>query len=144
MNNSRLALATHILALLAIENKDEPTTSEYLAHSASTNPVVIRRILGDLRKAGLVNAQPGAGGGASLARSPEEITLQEIYGAVGDTELFSLGSRKPNPTCICGRNLQPVLTNVFEQVEHAVEATLAGISLAQIADEVETRDLQSQ
>jgi Rrf2 family protein len=142
MNNSRLALAAHILALLAIEGRDKPTTSEYLAVSASTNPVVIRRILSDLRKAGLVNAQPGAGGGVNLARPPQEITLQEMYRAVGEAALFSLGTRKPNPNCICGRNLQPVLTSVFAQVEQAVETTLAGITLEQIAAEVQARELQ--
>lgn len=144
MNNSRLALATHLLTLLAIEAREEPTTSEYLAESAGTNPVVVRRLLGDLRKAGLVVAQPGAGGGVSLARPPQEITLQEMYRAVSEAELFSLGTRRPNPDCICGRNLQPVLTGIFKQVEQVVEATLAGVTLAQIAAEVAARDLQPQ
>jgi Rrf2 family protein len=144
MINSRLALAAHILALLAIEGKDGPTTSEYLAESANTNPVVIRRVLSDLGKAGLVNAQSGAGGGVSLARPPQDISLEEIYRSVDEGKLFSLGKRKPNPTCICGRNLQPVLTGVFSQVEEAVRTTLAGITLAQIAAEVEARDLQMQ
>ncbi len=142
--NSRFAVAVHVLALLAIENREEPTTSEYLACSASTNPVVIRRILGVLRKAGLVTAQPGVGGGASLARCPDQITLQEVYRAVGEGGLFSLGSRKPNPNCICGRNLQPVLADVFYKAEQAVEATLAGITVAQIARQVEAHDIHFQ
>jgi len=144
MINSRFALAVHVLALLAIEKKDEPTTSDYLARSARTNPVVIRRILGTLRRAGLVTAQPGVGGGTSLACRPEDITLLEVYHAVGERELFSLGSREPNPYCICGRNLQPILLDVFCEAEKAVEGTLAGITVAQIAGEVEMRDAQSQ
>jgi Rrf2 family protein len=139
-SNSRFAVATHILVLMAIENKEEPTTSEYLARSACTNPVVIRRILGSLHKAGFVTAQPGAGGGTHLARHPEDITLFEVYHAVGDVELFSLGSRKPNPDCICGRNIQPILTDVFCRAEMAVEKSLAGITVAQIARQVEERD----
>jgi len=137
MQNSRFALAVHVLVLLAIEKKDEPTTSEYLAFSASTNPVVIRRILGGLRRAGLVTAQPGAGGGSNLARNPEEITLLEVYRAVGGTELFSIGDREPNPECICGRNLQPILIGVFFQAEKAAEASLARITIAELAREVE-------
>ena len=143
MINSRFALAVHLLALLAIENKDEPTTSDYLARSARTNPVVIRRILGTLRRAGLVTAQPGAGGGTSLACRPEDITLLDVYRAIGEGELFSLGSREPNPYCICGRNLQPILTDVFCKAEQAVEDTLAGITVSQIASEVEERDAHS-
>ena len=144
MINSRFALAIHVLALLAIEKEDEPTTSGYLARSANTNPVVIRRILGTLRRAGLVTAQPGAGGGTSLACRPKDITLLDVYHALGEGELFSLGSREPNPYCICGRNLQPILTDVFCKAEQAVEGTLAGITVAQIAREVEERDFQSQ
>jgi Rrf2 family protein len=144
MLNNRFALAVHVLALLAIEKKDGPTTSEYLAHSASTNPVVIRRILGTLRRAGLVTAQPGAGGGTSLVCRPEDINLLEVYRAVGKGELFSSGSHYPNPDCICGRNLQPILTDVFCKAEQAVERTLAGITIAEIAGEVEAREAHSQ
>ena len=140
MINSRFAVAVHILALLAIENRCEPTTSEYLAYSASTNPVVIRRILSALRKAGLVTAQPGVGGGASLKRRPEDITLLEVYEAIGEREVFSLGSRQPNPYCVCGRNIQPVLADVFCEVGRAVEGTLAGMTVAQVAREIEQRD----
>ena len=141
--NSRFAVAMHVLALLAIENKDEPTTSEYLARSASTHPVVIRRILGTLRKAGLVTVQPGSRGGSSLARYPELITLLEVYRAVGEGGLFSLGSRRPNPYCICGRNIQPILADVFCKAEKAVEETLAGITVAQLAQEIEESDARS-
>jgi Rrf2 family protein len=137
--NSRFALAMHVLALLAIEKKSEPSSSEYLARSASTNPVVIRRLLGTLRDAGLVTVQPGTRGGTSLARRPEQITLLEVYRAVGEGELFSLGTRRPNPYCICGRNAQ-VIANVFSRTETAVEEVLTGITVAQLARDIETSD----
>ncbi|MFQ5616876.1 MAG: Rrf2 family transcriptional regulator [Anaerolineales bacterium] len=140
--SSRFTVAVHILALLAIEKKAEPTTSEYLARSAGTNPVVIRRILSPLRKAGLVNVQPGVGGGAILARRPEQITLRDVYRIVGE-ELFSYGSRKKNPFCICNRNLEPVLTGVFQNAQNALENALAETTVAQIAQEIETRDART-
>ncbi|MBV9496028.1 MAG: Rrf2 family transcriptional regulator, partial [Acidobacteria bacterium] len=45
--SSRFATAVHILTLLAGEN-EEPLTSDYIAGSVNTNPVVIRRLLGIL------------------------------------------------------------------------------------------------
>ena len=137
MNNSRFALAVHVLALLALENKPEPTTSEYLACSAGTHAVVVRRILGALQRAGLVNAQPGVGGGVTLACQPEVITLYQIYRAVDEGELFSLGARKPSPDSKCGRNIQPILVDVFAKSEQAVAGALAQITLAQIVGEIE-------
>ena len=141
MNNTRFPVALHILTLLAVENKCQPTTSEYLAESANTNPVVIRRLLGSLRRAGLITVQLGAGGGVSLARSAREITLLEVFCAVRETEIFFLDTRKANPYCICGRNMQPVLADIFREVEGAVYQKLAEITLDQVALQVEAREL---
>jgi len=80
------------------------------------------------------------GGGVSLRRRPEQITLLDVYCAIGKDSLFSISSRKPASDCICGRNIQPVLTDVFYQAEVAAHAVLAEISLAQIARKVEERD----
>ncbi len=83
--NSRLTIATHALAWLALAQRrgQEVLTSEQVAASVNTNPVIIRRSLGDLRRAGLVEVRHGAGAGWSLARGPEEITLLEVHDAVG-------------------------------------------------------------
>ena len=59
--SSRFTMAVHILALLALE-KNTLCTSEWIAKSVNTNPVVVRRIIGKLKKAGLVNVRPGTGG----------------------------------------------------------------------------------
>lgn len=140
--SSKFAVAVHILALLTIEDKAEPTTSDYLARSASTNPVVIRRLLAKLGQAGLVTAQSGTSGGVKLARPAEQINLFEVYQAVEQRALFSFGRRTSNPYCICGRSLEPVLQQVFQRAETAVEKTLAETSVAKVAREVEQLDAQ--
>ncbi len=138
--SSRFTVAVHILALLTIEGKAEPTTSDYLARSASTNPVVIRRILAMLGKAGLVSAQPGSSGGVMLAQPAEQITLLQVYRAVEKGGLFNFGARPANPHCICGRSLEPVIQNVFRRAEAAMQQTLAQTSIADIARDVEHVD----
>ena len=75
---SRFTVAIHILSLLDL-NKGVSRTSEELAMSVNTNPVVIRKILGILKKAGLIHIQMGQGGGATLAVEPEKITLRDVY-----------------------------------------------------------------
>ncbi|MDF2718835.1 MAG: Rrf2 family transcriptional regulator, partial [Paenibacillus sp.] len=82
--NSRFAVGVHILSLLEI-NKEGRNTSEYIAGSVNTNPVVVRRITGMLSKAGLVRTSPGVAG-ATLARPIEEITLYDVYKAVRDDD----------------------------------------------------------
>jgi Rrf2 family protein len=133
MNTScRFAVAAHILAGLALFGKHGPATSELIADSVNTNPVVIRRILGALRGAGLVTSQPGPGGGWTLVRPPDEITLRDVYRAVEDDGLFALHHRPPNCNCPVGRNIQGALERYFQQAEAAMEHELAQVSVADV------------
>ena len=77
---SRLTIAIHILAWMALAQQrgQEPLTSDQVAASVNTNPVIIRRGLGDLRRAGLVKVRHGTGAGWSLARTPAEISLLDV------------------------------------------------------------------
>ena len=81
--NCRFAFAVHVAAVLAL-TPDQPCTSDWLAGSVNTNPVVIRRILSALAKAGLVRSVRGSQGGTMLSRPPEAITLLELSRAVDD------------------------------------------------------------
>jgi Rrf2 family protein len=137
--NSRFAVAVHILAFLALQEDKQPLSSNAIANSVDTNPVFIRRILGVLSRAGLVTTQLGVEGGASLARLPEQITLLEVYQVMAEGALFALHHRQPNMLCSCGRNIQPVLTNVFKKAEAAMEATLAEATVADVVQAIRAR-----
>ena len=80
--NSQLTIAAHILAVLAHRDGQGAVTSDILAKGFGTNPVVIRRVLAQLKRAGLIESRPGAGGGSILARDAETITLRDAYEAV--------------------------------------------------------------
>src|SRR6185437_5159554 len=102
----------------------------------NTNPVVIRRILGLLSRAGLLSSQPGTGGGWQLRHAPEEITLLAIYRAVDEGRLLALHHRSPNPACLVGRNIQHTLEDIFGEAEQALEQVLAGQTVAQVLQTV--------
>src|SRR5271166_34715 len=93
--SSRFVVATHVLSLLAF-GEGEAMTSEYIAGSVNTNPVVVRRILALLVKAGLVGSQEGAGGGVRLAKPAHSINLRDVYVAVEPDPLFALHPQNPN------------------------------------------------
>lgn len=130
--SSRFAVAIHALSLLEL-NKDGVNTSDFIASSVNTNPVVIRRILGMLNKAGIVQVRPGVAG-TRLARSVSELTLLDIYRAVDVVEedaLFAIHD-KPNPNCPVGKHIQESIEPVFSAAQHAMEQTLAKVSLEDI------------
>jgi len=87
--SSRFSTAVHIIVVIALMSKSQKITSSYLAECINVNPVIIRKILGQLKKSGLIDVESGKGG-ATLLVNPDELPLIEIYRAVDVTEEFSL------------------------------------------------------
>ncbi|HLO74944.1 MAG TPA: Rrf2 family transcriptional regulator [Magnetospirillum sp.] len=133
--NCRFAVAVHIASVLALSG-DEPATSEWIAGSVNTNPVVIRRLLSALAKAGLVKSTRGSAGGSVLARPPEAITLLDISRAVEEDEAPALHHQPPNPACPVGKAIQPVLMRVLDRAEAAREAVLATTLLSEVMAQI--------
>jgi Rrf2 family protein len=129
--NSRFTVALHVLAWMALvaRNGGELVTSEQIAGSVNTNPVVIRRILGALRGARLVVAQRGAGAGWRLARPAETISLADVHDAVEPDSLFAMHHGRPNQSCPVGSGIQPALQRIYENAENALRAELSAVSV---------------
>jgi Rrf2 family protein len=133
MSNSRFAVATHVLTSLALAAEDDPAarrTSDELAASINTSPVVVRRIIGRLQAAGLVVAQTGRGGGAALARPASKISLLDVHRAVDEPVLFAMNPNQPNPHCDVSCRMKDVLGPVFADAERAALARLAKVRLS--------------
>ncbi len=138
--SSRFAVAVHTLVYLASRNNDKDSiTSDMIAQSVNTNPVVIRRILGTLRESNLVTSQSGACGGWYLKRKPDTISLCEIYRALESDPLFAMPPRPGNASCEIGRNMQEVLNCYFKEAERAAESSLDNVTLAHVMQQVWSR-----
>jgi Rrf2 family protein len=136
--NSRFAIAVHILTLMARAG-GEPLKSDEVACSVNTNPVVIRRILCALSKAGLVVSQTGATGGSRLALKPGQITLLEVYRAVDAGEIFAMHPQPPNAECPVGMNIEVALDRILEEVEQGVERVLEKITIEKVLKSIGPR-----
>jgi len=129
--STRFSMAVHTLSLIAVSPQE--CTGDYIAGSVNTNPVVIRRIMGMLKKAGLVEVRAGVGG-AALLREPDRITLLDIYRAVNATDenrLFRI-HENPNFGCPVGRNIEQALQAELKDAQSAMERRLAQTTLAQL------------
>lgn len=131
--SSRFTIAVHIFACIDTFETQYKMTSEFLASSIQVNPVVIRKILSQLKAGGLITVQRGSGG-ASMAKPLEQITFLDIYRAVeciGHGELFHF-HENPNAECPVGRNIHNVLDGRLKQIQDALENELSRISLADV------------
>ena len=136
--STRFTIALHVMTLLA-SSPEEALTSEYIAGSVNTNPVVIRRILGLLKRKGFVSSQPGSGGGWQLTRDPASITLLEIRRTVNEASPFAMHNQDPNPACPVGRNIKSALTGVYGRAEQAMESQLAQTTIQELLRSVQSR-----
>lgn len=137
-HSSRYTVAIHILTLLAFCGP-EPLTSEFIAGSVNTNPVVVRRVLASLREARLVASQGGPGGGWQLLRQPDQINLGQLFQAVEGTTLFPLHASTPNPRCPVGKTIQATLDGIFQNAQDALVGALAQTTLGQLVQDVKAR-----
>ena len=129
--STRFAVAAHILAFLAAD-RETAQPSEAVAASIRTNPAVVRRLLGELSRAGLTRSQLGKGGGARLAKGPKKITLLEIFQAVEEPGLVAMHRAAPSDGCVIGRNIQGALQEVTAEAEKAFFQVLAQRTLKDV------------
>jgi Rrf2 family protein len=134
--SSRYAVALHVLVALAHLGQ-EGSTSEQLATSVNTNPVVVRRILGLLVKAGLVAGKGGRGGGYRLAREPRRIGLDAVLRAVEPAGVFALHENPENKACAVSCGIKAVLGGVFARAESSLQQRLRETSVADLLRRVE-------
>ncbi|ADV65956.1 Rrf2 family transcriptional regulator [Deinococcus maricopensis] len=135
--NSQYAVAVHVLALISM-HPDHARTSEAIAGSVGTNPVVVRNIIGLLRRAGLLRTQRGVAG-AVLTRTPDAVTLLDVYRAVNPPEhLFRL-HEQPNPQCPVGSHIQDTLEVVFGTAQRALEERLGQVTLVDVMADLAQR-----
>lgn len=138
--STKFPVAVHTLILLSV-SEPGTATSEFIAGSVNTNPVVIRRITGMLGRAGLVEARAGIAG-ARLQKPLADITLFEVYravGAVGEGGLFAL-HESPNPNCEVGRNIQAAMNPILLAAQQAMEQVLRDTSVADVAGDISQLD----
>ncbi len=130
MISTRFSVAIHIISLIASHPKEQ-FSSDWIAGSVNTNPVVIRRIIGLLKKAGIVRTAQGVAG-VQLVKCPSELSLLEIYDAViHQDELFGI-HENTNPNCPVGRNIQQALDGTFVEAEEAMRKVLASQTVSDV------------
>ncbi len=125
--DTRFSVAVH--ALILISESDIPLTSGQIASSAGVNPSYIRRVLTLLRNAGIISAHRGVRGFA-MNTDKDSLTLLQIHKAVtdGNLPLFDI-HQNPNDQCVVGRHIQPVLSNMFQDLKLELSLKMQKITL---------------
>ncbi|MGV3730889.1 MAG: RrF2 family transcriptional regulator [Sphingopyxis sp.] len=135
--DSRLSGVLHVLLHMA--EQGAPMTSEQLAKAMQTHPVVIRRILGGLRDAGFVHSEKGHGGGWTIAGDLADITMRDVYDAIGQPTLMAMSNRTEAPGCLVEQAVNAALDASFHDAEALLLARFTEVTLAQLAADFHER-----
>ncbi|MDR0637439.1 MAG: Rrf2 family transcriptional regulator [Spirochaetaceae bacterium] len=138
--STKYSIAVHILLSAEYFKDNYKVTSDFLAASANTNPVIIRKIMGLLRDAGLIKVASGTGG-IELTKKPKELSLKDIYLAVNpikDGKLFNI-HKKSAPKCPVGGNIIDLLDPYFLKAQNAMEKDLSKSTLQNLLEDLNTK-----
>lgn len=132
----KCSVAVHCLIFIHEAKGIAKVTSNLLAQSTGSNPVVIRNILSALKKARLITVPRGTGG-AELCADPSQITLYQIYSALepdGVTSIIGIHPCDGRP-CPVAQNIRKVLEPPYHKIEDAVKKAMEEITLQSMIDD---------
>ncbi|ABF92292.1 conserved hypothetical protein [Myxococcus xanthus DK 1622] len=135
--DSRLSVALHVL--LHMEDMGPVVTSEAMGRLLKANPVVVRRTMAGLREAGILTSVKGHGGGWSLARTLDTVTLGDVYEALGTPGLFSIGPHDESPGCLVEQAVNDALGKALDQAAALLMQHLRSTSVADLGRGVRRR-----
>ena len=134
--SSRFTMAVHVLICIETFKNDYKVTSDFLASSVNVNPVVIRRLLQQLKKAEMIHVRRGSGG-TDIVKSLDKISLLDVYNAVECVEggaLFHFHDN-PNPLCPVGKNIHTIMDERLAKIQKAMENEMSSVSIQDIMDD---------
>lgn len=135
--DSKLSSVLHVLLHLA--HSDRPMTSEQMAAMLGTNPVLVRRVLAGLRERGYISSERGHGGGWSVTCDLAQVTLRDVYDAVGAPTVFAMGNRNEHSACLVEQAVNASLEGAFAEAEALLVRRLGEVTLADLSRDFNRR-----
>lgn len=133
-SDNRLSRMLHVL--IHMDQIAAPVTSETISQMLATNPVVVRRTMGGLRAAGYLTSVKGHGGGWTLAKPLDEVTLRDIHQALGNPKLLAIGLADDNPACLIERAVNNALKEVMLESEQRLLQRFGEVSIGALSRDV--------
>jgi len=133
--NTQFSIAVHLMIALGFNGERQATSSE-LALSINTSPSFVRRILAKLSKANLVSTTTGKSGSCLLAKKPEDISLLEIYHAVGAPKTFAIHDYPVQSQCRVSCNIEATMQKVLAKAQQSFEGSLGNATLAEVIADI--------
>jgi len=125
--SAKAVYALHAGALLAQAYPDQLLKTREMAASSAIPARFLSKILGEMRRAGLISARRGYYGGYALTRPPSDVTIEELLDAVDGADVFApLRATELAPI--------PLIDRLRDDLQQLAYTTLRSWSLEQLAE----------
>jgi Rrf2 family protein len=131
----QFTVAAHIMAALSFF-RGRKISSAMLAESVNADPTFVRKSLSKLTRAGLIVTTRGKNGASTLTRSPERITLLDIYRASAAPPAFAIHNYPVEKKCPISRNIKGCMSSVLKKAQSGFEKSLNRITLAEVVYDI--------
>jgi len=143
--SSRFGTAIHTLLLISEYSKTQKVTSDFIALQIDISPVSVRKLLGDLKKAGIVNIAPRKEKeGTTIARPLNKITLLDIFMVAepNQKEDINIPSTRHANTCYSGIYVNEIILDYADTALKAVFDAFAKITLSDAFDTLKKKEAE--
>jgi Rrf2 family protein len=131
VKSTKFVTACYIMSFVGAHQPRMLSTAT-IAKWVDTHAARARQIVALLVKAGLLSATRGGGGGVLLAKSPESISLLDIYDAVGDSEMLFFSVENPFSRWADHCNVHGTLSALRSEIEAQARKKLGEVRLADV------------
>jgi len=119
---------------LTVSDKGKPVSIRELSESEEISPEFLEQIFFRLRKAGIIKSTRGPGGGFQLDKSPDDITVKEIFDAVGEEISLTPCTSDTDPRSPCTRADNCIAHNMWVDTSEYINNYFENITVQSILD----------
>lgn len=132
---NEFAIAVH--ALVYLHHCQGTVASETLAENVCTNPVCVRRVMGKLKRAGIVSTKEGINGGYHITGKDDELNLEKISEAL-KVEMVKSGwhSGSSDKECMIACGMAGILDELVAGMNETCREYLRNITIADIEKKI--------
>lgn len=139
--DTKCSIGIHCMILIAVYGDKCKLTSNIISRSTGCNDVIIRNILGKLKKVGLIDIARGVGG-TTMNRNLSEISIWDIYSALEEKNPDEIIGIHPNPfkQCPVGHSIEEILKEPYQSIGEAIIREMKKYTLDKIVEEFYRRE----
>jgi Rrf2 family iron-sulfur cluster assembly transcriptional regulator len=131
--------ALRAITNLALTGSDRPVPIKQIAADEEISPEFLEQIFFRLKKSGIISSVRGPGGGFLLERDPSEISVREIFEAVGEgLEITPCTSEED-----CDRADDCLVHDVWQEASEHIVSYFDKLTLRRIMDMNQDKMLDS-